>query len=196
MAAKKQIRIKNVLLCFPNIAEPQQYGDSDPAYGAKFPIVPNSENHKAIEAAMLEVAKEEWKDRGASVYEDLASKEKTAFVKRVYKDKDSEPYQGFEGMHYLSVRNSKTQPTVYNQYNDKVDSNAEIERIAHSGAIVHASLEIWAQDNPKYGRRLNCSLRGILVTGEGENLGGGGSTASADDFADVAKAKADADDLL
>jgi hypothetical protein len=39
-------------------------------------------------------------------------------------------------------------------------------------------------------------LRGILVTGEGENLGGGGSTASADDFADVAKAKADADDLL
>ena len=196
MAAKKQIRIKNVLLCFPNIAEPQQYGDSDPAYGAKFPIVPNSENHKAIEAAMLEVAKEEWKDRGASVYEDLVSKEKTAFVKRVYKDKDSEPYQGFEGMHYLSVRNSKTQPTVYNQYNDKVDSNAEIERIAHSGAIVHASLEIWAQDHPKYGRRLNCSLRGILVTGEGENLGGGGSTASADDFADVAKAKADADDLL
>ena len=78
MATNKQIRIKNVLLCFPNIAEPQQYGDSDPAYGAKFPIVPNSENHKAIEAAMLEVAKEEWKDRGASVYEDLASKEKVA----------------------------------------------------------------------------------------------------------------------
>ena len=196
MATNKQIRIKNVVLCFPNIAEPQQYGDSDPAYGAKFPIVPNSENHKAIEAAMLDVANQEWKDRGAKNYEDLVSKDKTAFHTYVYDDKEGVPWLGFENKHFLSVRNSKTQPTVYNKYNEKVDSKAEIERIAHSGAIVHASLEIWAQDDPKYGKRLNCSLRGIMVTGEGENLGGGGSTASANDFADVAIAPADADDLL
>jgi hypothetical protein len=35
-----------------------------------------------------------------------------------------------------------------------------------------------------------------MLTGEGENVGGGSSPASADEFATLAKAKADADDLL
>lgn len=196
MATKKQVRINSVVLCFPNIAEPQGYGEQAPAYGAKFPIVPGSDNHKAIEAAMLEVAKEEWKDRGVKNYEDLMSKDKTAFHPYVYEDKEGVPWQGFENKHFLSVRNSKTQPSVYNKYNEKVESNAEIARMAHSGAVVHASIEIWAQDDVQYGKRLNCSLRGILVTGEGENFSGGGSTASADDFADVAKAAPDASDIL
>ena len=196
MTAKTQIRIKNVVLAFPALAEPQAFGEGEPAYGAKFPIKPNSEQHKAIEAAMLEVAKEEWKDKGESVLQMLVDDGKVAFVKKVYKSKKTgEPYQGFEGAHYLSARNSQTQPTIYNAYGDPVVGKAEIERQAFSGAVVSASLEIWAQDN-KWGRRINCSLRGILLTGEGENFGGGSGPASADDFADMLKAKADADDLL
>ena len=70
-----------------------------------------------------------------------------------------------------------------------------IERKAFSGAIVNASVEVWAQDN-KWGRRVNCSLRGIMLTGEGQSLGGGSAPAGADEFAGLAKAKADADDVL
>jgi hypothetical protein len=196
MASNKQVRLSNVVLCFPNIAEPQAFAGQDPAYGAKFPIVPGSDNQKAIEAAMLDVAKQEWKDRGVKNYEDLIAKDNTAFHTYVYEDKDGAPWMGFENKHYLSVRNSKTQPTVFNKYNEKITDKAQIESLAHSGAIVHASIEIWAQDDPKYGKRLNCSLRGIMVTGEGENFSGGGSTASDNDFADVAIAPADAEDLL
>lgn len=191
-----RIMLKNVVLAFPDLAEPQSFGEGEPAYGAKFPIKPNSEQQKAIEAAVLAEAKEAWKDKADSVLKMLEEDGKVAFTKKVYRSKKTgEPYQGFDGMHYLSTRNAKTQPSVYDQYGEEVSSKGDVERKAFSGAVVNASLEIWAQDN-KWGRRINCSLRGVMLTGEGENFGGGSSPASADEFASLAKAKADAEDIL
>ena len=191
-----RIMLKNVVLAFPALAEPQAFGEGEPAYGAKFPIDPNSEQQKAIEAAMLAEAKETWKDKADSVLKMLAEDNKLAFVKKVYRSKKTgEAYQGFDGKHYLSDRNAKTQPTVFNQYGEEVSGKGDIERQAFSGAVVNASIEIWAQDN-KWGRRINCSLRGVMLTGEGENFGGGSAPASADEFASLAKAKADAEDIL
>lgn len=194
MATK--ILLKNVTMAFPALAEPQAFGEGDPAYGAKFPIVPNSEHQKQIEDAILAEAKEAWKDKAKDILGMLNEDGKVAFVKKVYKSKKTgEPYQGFEGKHYLSARNAKTQPTVFDQYGEAVTGKSDIERSAFSGAVVNASLEIWAQDN-KWGRRVNCSLRGIMLTGEGENFGGGGSVASADEFADLASSKPDAEGIL
>lgn len=191
-----RIMLKGITLAFPALAEPQAFGEGDPAYGAKFPIKPNSEQQKAIEAAMLAEAEEAWKDKADSVLQKLIDDGKVAFVKKVYKsNKTGEPYAGFEGTHYLSARNAKTQPTVFNQYGEELSSKSEIEAKAFSGAVVNASIEIWAQDN-KWGRRVNCSLRGVMLTGEGENFGGGSSPASADEFASLAKAKAEAEDIL
>lgn len=188
--------LKNVVLAFPALAEPQSLGDGEPAYGAKFPIKPNSEQQKAIEAAILAEAKEQWKDKAASILELLTEDGKLCFTKKVYKSKKTgEPYQGFDGTHYLSARNAKTQPTVFNEYGDELKTKSDIEAKAFSGALVNASVEIWAQDN-KWGRRINCSLRGVMLTGQGENFGGGSSPASADEFASLAKAKADAEDIL
>jgi len=191
-----RIMLKNVVLAFPALAEPQSFGEGEPAYGAKFPIKPNSEQQKAIEAAVLAEAKEAWKDKADSVLKMLEEDGKVAFTKKVYRSKKTgEPYQGFDGMHYLSTRNAKTQPSVYDQYGEEVSSKGDVERKAFSGAVVNASVEVWAQDN-KWGRRINCTLRGVMLTGEGENFGGGSSPASADEFASLAKAKADAEDIL
>lgn len=191
-----RIMLKNVVLAFPALAEPQSFGEGEPAYGAKFPIRVNSEQQKAIEAAMLAEATEAWKDKADSVLSMLAEDGKLCFTKKVYRSKKTgEPYQGFDGAHYLSTRNAKTQPSIYNAYGEEVTGKADIERQAFSGAVVNASIEVWAQDN-KWGRRINCSLRGVMLTGEGENFGGGSSPAAADEFAAFAKAKADADDIL
>lgn len=191
-----RIMLKNVMLSFPALAEPQSFGEGEPAYGAKFPIKPNSEHQKQLEEAILAEAKEQWKDKADSVVNMLIEDGKVAFVKKVYRSKKTgEPYAGFEGAHYLSSRNAKTQPTVFNEYGEQLTSKGDIERKAYSGAIVNASLEIWAQDN-KWGRRINCTLRGVMLTGEGENIGGASAPASADDFAGMAKAKADAEDVL
>jgi hypothetical protein len=191
-----RIMLKNVVLAFPALAEPQSFGEGEPAYGAKFPIRPNSEQQKAIEAAVLAEATEAWKDKADSVLKMLEEDGKVAFTKKVYRSKKTgEAYQGFDGAHYLSTRNAKTQPTVFNQYGEELSGKGEIEAKAFSGAVVNASVEIWAQDN-KWGRRINCSLRGVMLTGEGENFGGGSAPASADEFSGLAKAKADADDIL
>jgi hypothetical protein len=191
-----RIMLKNVVLAFPALAEPQSFGEGEPAYGAKFPIKPNSEQQKALEAAILAEATEAWKDKADSVLKMLEEDGKVAFTKKVYRSKKTgEAYQGFDGAHYLSTRNAKTQPTVFNQYGEELSGKSDIEAKAFSGAVVNASVEIWAQDN-KWGRRINCSLRGVMLTGEGENFGGGSAPASADEFAGLAKAKADAEDIL
>jgi hypothetical protein len=191
-----RVMLKNIVLAFPALAEPQSLGEGEPAYGAKFPIVPGSEQQKLIEDAIMAEAKEAWKDKAKSVLSLLEEDGKLCFTKKVYKSKKTgEPYQGFEGHHYLSTRNAKTQPTVFDQYGEPVSGKGDIERKAFSGAVVNASIEIWAQDN-KWGRRVNCSLRGVMLTGEGENVGGGSAPASADEFAGLAKAKADAEDIL
>jgi hypothetical protein len=190
------IMLKNLMLAFPALAEPQSFGEGEPAYGAKFPIQPNSAQQKLLDDAMMAEAKEAWKDKAESVLEMLKEDGKVAFTKKVYRSKKTgEPYQGFEGAHYLSTRNAKTQPSVFNEYGDALTSKGDIERQAFSGAIVNASVEVWAQDN-KWGRRINCTLRGIMLTGEGSNIGGGSAPAGADEFAAMAKAKADADDVL
>lgn len=192
-----RVMLKNVVMAFPAIAQAQSYGDGDPAYGAKFPIEPNSENHKLIEQAMLGEATEQWKEKGEAILAMLAEDKKLCFSKTVYRSKKTgEPYEGFAGTHYLSARNATNQPTVIDQYGKEVTDKKAIERLAFSGAIVHASVEIWAQDN-KWGRRINCSLRGIMLTGEGKNFGGGSAPASADEFAEFAKdAAEDAADLV
>jgi len=191
-----RIMLKNITMAFPALAEPQSFGEGEPDYGAKFPVKIGGEHQKLIEEAMQAEAKEAWKDKADSVLQMLVEDGKVAFVKKVYRSKKTgEAYQGFDGSHYLSARNAKVQPTVYNQYGEEVGGKGDIERQAFSGARVNASVEIWAQDN-KWGRRINCSLRGVMLTGEGENFGGGSSPASADEFAGMAKAKADAEDIL
>jgi hypothetical protein len=191
-----QVLLKNVTLAFPSLAEPQSFGEGDPAYGAKFPIEPNSENAKLIEDAIKAEAKEAWKDKADSVLAMLVEDGKVAYSRREYRSKKTgEPYAGFEKTFYLGTRNASVQPSVYDQYGEPVVGKAEITRKAFSGAVVNASVEVWAQDN-KWGRRINCSLRGIMLTGEGQSFGGGSSPAAADEFAAFAKAKADADDVL
>ncbi len=191
-----RIMLKNVVLAFPALAEPQSYGDGDPAFGAKFPIEPGSPNQNLIEEAMRAEANAQWNDKGESVLKMLVEDGSVCFNKKVYRSKKTgDAYQGFEGKHYLSTRNASTQPTVFNQFGDQVTAKGEIERQAFSGAVVAASVEIWAQDN-KWGRRINCTLRGVMLTGEGENFGGGSSPASSDEFAGLAKSKPDAEDFL
>ena len=191
-----RIMLEGIQMAFPALAEPQSFGEGEPAYGAKFPIVMNGKHQKLIEDAMLAEAKEAWKDKAEGVLSMLNEDGKVAFVKKVYRSKKTgEPYEGFADHYYLSARNAKTQPSVFNEYGDPVEGKSNIERQAFSGAIVNASVEIWAQDN-KWGRRVNCSLRGVMLTGEGKNFGGGSTPADADEFASMAKAKADAADVL
>jgi len=187
-----QIRIKNVRISFPALAEPEAFGDGEPAYQAKFIIQPKSEQAKAIKDAITAAAKEQWKDKAADVVKMLTEDKKMSYVEAPYKNKKSgETYAGFEGAHYLSARNAKTRPTIYNKANVKLEDARDINSLIYSGCFVHALVDIWAQDN-KWGRRINCTLQGVMFAGDGENFGGS-SVATDSAFADLAQT---IDDLL
>ncbi len=192
-----KILLKDLMLGFPALAEPQALGDGEPAYGAKLPIVPSSENLKLIEAEIVAVAKEQWKDKADAILDMLREDGKLCLVKKEYRSKSTgEVYEGFQNSFMLSTRNAKTQPTVFDEYGNQLEKKTDIERKAYSGAIAAGvSVEIWAQDN-KWGKRVNCTLLGVMLSGEGTSIGGGAAPASADDFAGLAKAKAEAGDLL
>lgn len=179
--------IKNVPIAFPAIAEMQSIGDGEPAYGARFAITPGSANEKAIEAAMREAAKLKWKDDGDAVLEFLRGEKKVAFERGPARNKKTgKPYEGFENMFTLGARNAKTQPTVFDQFGKPVEGKQAIERLIYSGAEVTAKVEFWAQDNT-FGRRVNCSLLGVMYVSEGQRFGGGSAPASADDFSQFAQ---------
>lgn len=188
-----ELKLKNVRISFPALAAPQALGDGEPAYGAKFIIEPGSKHAAALDDAIATVAKDQWKDKAESVLAMLREDRKVCYTKSEYRSKKTGlPYEGFEGKHYLNTRNAKSRPTVVDRFGNEVTDKGEIERLIYSGCHTHVSLDIWAQDN-KWGRRINCTLRGVMFAGDGESFGGGGSVASANEFADFAE---DAGDLL
>lgn len=164
-----------VRLAFPAIYEPKAMPNdpnSKPAYGGKLIIKPGGANAKALEDAMRQVAKEHPKygSNWETILEDLIKKDRVCYVQGPYKDKNGDPRDGFEGMHYLSGRNEKLKPTVKDRFNQTVAEGHP--GAPYAGCGVHAAVDIWAQDNG-YGRRINCSFQGIMFAADGPAFGGG-----------------------
>lgn len=162
-------------LAFPALYEPRAMaGDpnSKPAYGGKLIVAPNGANHQKLIAAMRQVAKEQPK-YGAnweSILDELIKKERVCYVQGPYNDKDGKPRDGFEGMHYLSCRSEKLKPTVKDRFNNNVLEGQP--GAPYAGCLVHAAVDVWAQDN-NFGRRINCTLQGVMFADDGPAFGGG-----------------------
>ncbi|HET8666850.1 MAG TPA: ssDNA-binding protein, partial [Terriglobales bacterium] len=121
-----QIKLPNVTIAFPALAEAQAIGDGEPAYGARFIIDPKSDLVKQIDAAMLDVAKKQWKEDGPSVLDMLREEGKVAFEKKAYRSKKTgKVYDGFEGTFSLGSRNPKAQPSVFDQYGRQLTTKAD-----------------------------------------------------------------------
>lgn len=185
-----KLLIKNVRMAFPSIFEPEAFGDGDPAYGAKF-IIPQSHPQLAeIRKAVVAAGAEKWAEKAPGILAVLKDDKKVAWVEGPYRNKNGEIYDGFEGMYHLSTRNggkAPVKPSVFDQQNRAV---TQADGVVYSGCYVDASVEFYAQDNG-YGRRINCSLRGVRKAGDGDSFGGG-NAASADDFG----APADIEDFV
>jgi hypothetical protein len=175
-----KLLIKNVRMAFPALFEPEAFGDGDPAYGGKFIIPPNHPQVDEIRKAMETAAKERWAEKAPGILKLLKDDKKVAFVEGPYRNKNGETYDGFEGMFTLSTRNggkSPVRPSAFDAQNRPVTA---ADGVLYGGCYVDASVEIYPQDNG-YGRRINCSLRGVRKVSDGESFGGG-TPASADEF--------------
>jgi len=193
-----EIMLKDVRIAFPAIAEKQAIGDGEPAYGAKFIIVPGSPIVKVLDDGMLAVAKamDKWKPNNEAIFKKLKEDKKVSFIHAPYCNKNGVPYLGFEDMFSLGSRNASTQPTVFDKYGKQIpgDNKEAIKSLIYSGCYVNAKIQLWAQDN-QYGRRINASLLGVMFSKDGEAFGGA-APAKASDFAELAADPAEAMDTV
>lgn len=171
--SKMIVKIRNARLAFPALFQPKAFnGEGKPAFSASLILDPKHPAVKEIEAAINEVAKAKWANKADAILKQLKATDKLCLH-----DGDTKAqYDGFPGNLYVSARNP-AKPLVVDA--DKTEL-AEADGRPYAGCYVHASIELWAQDNG-YGKRVNATLRGVRFYKDGDAFAGG-APASEDEF--------------
>lgn len=144
---------------------------------------------KVIQEAIEMLAKQEFKDKAKQI---LAMNEGNP-QKHCFIDGAKRPYDGYDGMWALSANRQEKhgRPVVVDQRKNPLQPG---DGKPYAGCYVNASVELWPQDN-EHGKAIRCGLNAIQFVKDGDSFGGGGTPATADDFAEIAEG-ADADDLM
>lgn len=178
-----KVNINNVRLAFPALWEAVPASKEQNAklkFQGTFIVDPKSPAHTALMDTIKKVAQEKWPDKWQTLLAELEKKDRICYRREEYKNSDGEVYGGFEGMHYIRS-SSDTRPLVIDR--NKAPLLAADGR-PYSGCYVNAQVDVWAQDSKDWGKRINCTLRGVQFNRDGDSFSGG-TPASADDFDDL-----------
>lgn len=168
-----KIVLKNVRLSFAHIFTPQVDAETGKAaYSTNLILPPEHPQLAKVNEAIIQVAKEKWNDKAASVLKALKIKDAICLHNGDTKAK----YDGFEGNFFISAR-SPTRPLVIDR--DRTPLTEKDGR-PYSGCFVNASIDIWSQDS-KFGQRINAGLAGVQFYKDGPAFSGA-AIATPDDF--------------
>ena len=168
--------LKNCRLSFPSLFEHATYqGQSLDKFEATFLIPKDSDDAKAVQAAIKEV--------GTEVLGRDWSKAKLCLM-----DGDDKDYSGYAG-NWAVKASTKKRPIVINK--DKSALTDE-DGVIYPGCHVNASISIYAYQN-SYGRFVQAQLNAVQFAKDGEAFGRGDSF-SVDEFDDVSGDDASDDD--
>lgn len=174
-----EVRLKDVRLSFAHLFEPQpgifdkRTGKtSEPRWGANF-LIPKNGAHGIAELAKIQAAAKEAK---RAKWGDEKNWPKLKPERLCLRDGDLEDYDGYDGHYYLSSgRQTKTKDGAENPPPALVDRDkSRLEKKSgklYSGCFVNAIVRIWAQDDPTYGKRINCSLEAVQFARHGDAFG-------------------------
>ena len=177
--------IKNVTIVYPELFKAVSVRGGDPAYSAAFLLPKDSDQLSQVKETMKEVATQKWPKDGIQTLKGLLAKDKTCL-----RDGDEAGYAGFENKNFITSNNKARQPMVKDLLrNDITDKNK-----IYGGCVVNAVLDIWAQDNPEFGKRVNCTLLGVQFVKDGAPIGA--TMATDDDFDLVEDDSTEDDDFL
>jgi hypothetical protein len=180
-----KVMLKNVRLAFPVLNKPEQFqGEGKPRYSATLLIPKGDPQIAEVEKAMRAAAEDKWGPAKA----DAAVKGLRAANKTAFNDGDlKSDYQGFEGNMYVGAHaQAAAPPRLLDGRKQELPRDTGV---IYPGCYVNASVEFWAQDN-QYGKRINCSLRGIQFVKDGDSFAAG-APASLDEFEVVEGAPVD-----
>lgn len=171
------VTLRNVRLTFPNLFEAKAAKAGQKAkYSASFVFPPEHECVPLLRAAMKEVAKNKWGEKAEEFYNGLKAADKLA----VHDGATKSDYVGYAGNLFVNA-NNEVRPTIVGGGPDGRGPLTAADGKLYSGCYVNAKVEIWAQQHPEHGKRINASLMGVQFFKDGERLSGG-AVASADDF--------------
>ena len=171
----------NARIAFPDIFE----ANKDDKFAAAFIFPTDHPGIAALKAVIEEVGKAKWGAKWAQI-----GKELKAGDNLLIHDGDSKAsYVGYEGNLFFNANNT-VRPTVVDRDRSPL---VAADGKPYSGCYVNVIIDVWAQDN-QYGKKVNAQLQGIQFVKDGEAFSGGGTSADASDFEEIAEG-ADAEDL-
>lgn len=183
------VKLENVRLSFPDIWEAVQFEGKGPfSYRAAFlqpenqPVLVQQADKswkKSTMAKVLEaVATEAWKAKAGAILKTLEGNPQ----KCCWYDGSIKDYDGYEGNFVLSSTRGqdKGRPVIRDRDATPLESS---DGKPYAGCYVHATVEVWAQDN-KWGKGMRATLRGIQFVKDGDAFSAG-TPLSDDEFGDI-----------
>lgn len=168
-------------LAFPDIFE----SNKDGKYAAAFIFPTDHKSIAGLEKVIEEVGQAKW----GKEWEKLRKQLKAGDNMLIHNGDSKASYAGYEGNLFFNANNT-VRPTVVDRDRTPL---AKDDGKPYSGCYVNVIIDVWAQDN-QYGRKINAQLQGVQFVRDGEAFSGGGTSADASDFDEIADG-ADADDL-
>jgi hypothetical protein len=173
------VMMQDVVLAFPSVFEPKINEKGKGTFSASGIFGPAHPVVALLKTAMVQAAKNKWGDKWEIHYSACKASDKLA----VHDGAAKAQYAGYAGNLFLNA-NNPLKPLVIGGAPDGRGPLTAADGKIYPGARVNMKVEIWAQDHPQHGKRINASLMGLQFFKDGERLAGG-AVASADDFAAI-----------
>lgn len=171
------IKLANVRLAFPDLFQARAFeAGKEPKFGAQLLVPKGSPTDKMIQAAIKEAALAKWANKADMVLKSIEGNAQ----KYCYTDGDLKDYDGFAGCMALSAKN-ESKPLVTDENKNEL---SQADGRPYAGCYVHASVDIWAQDN-QWGRGIRAKLRAVRFYRDGDAFAGG-APATENEFDDLA----------
>jgi hypothetical protein len=177
-----EVLLTNVRLSFAHLDEPQEQEDDDGQKSLKFKCsglisktsAEGKRNLSKLKKASEQVKEKKWGNKQPKLKANQVC----------VRDGDQEDWDGYEGHYYISASNKK-QPELITKFKRGDDWVPAKKGQLYSGCIVNMLVRLWAQDHPKYGKRLNASVEAVQFVKDGPAFGGGGPINTREKFAEI-----------
>lgn len=164
-----EVFLRDVRIAFTDTAKGGIWtpgGDGKKAYSCTLLLSPDDTTQVSnlINAITIE-AQEKWKEKAPAILASLWATDKVCMHNGDLKAQ----FDGFSGMYAISAR-SYTMPLIIGRRREILTK--ETGR-PYSGCYVIGHIEIWAQDDKDYGKRVNAGLKGIQYVRDGDAFAAG-----------------------
>ena len=162
-------------LAFANLLTPRKNDQGKERYDCTL-IFPKDADISALKNAVLQVAKDEWGDKGETLLKSGAIKSPIldGDGPQGLNKKTGERWAGYEGSYFIRT-GSMQRPKLVNK---KLLPITEADEL-YSGCYVYAVVQAYTWEHPSNGRGISIGLSMLQVAKDGERLGGGGANPDA-----------------